>query len=256
MRIVLIGGGNVASSLVEVLKPVQCYVRREARIAEMKKRYGGEYVSSPDRIEPSADVYILAVTDSAIGSVSSELFERVGSRPLVVHTSGSTTMDAIDNRFVNRGVFYPLQTISTGVKVDYKSVPMLLEASNEASRKAIYKLACEVSDVVRFMDGKQREIVHLSAVFACNFTHHLLALSQEMMAENGLDFELLHPLIYHSISSSLYSRGNDLYALQTGPAVREDQVTLEKHLARLEPCGKLRDIYALLSESIREKAKH
>ena len=88
-----------------------------------------------------ADIYIIAVTDDAIGLISSQLpFEN----RMVVHTSGSVSMEAIDAK--NRqGVFYPLQTFSKNKPVDFTNIPICIETQHESDDDLLEKTARSIS---------------------------------------------------------------------------------------------------------------
>ena len=90
-------------------------------------------------------------------------------------------------------------------------------------------------------------MLHLAAVFICNFTNHMLTAGMEVAEKAGVPFEILYPLLQETVSKAL-SIGPD--KSQTGPAVRNDQNTIEKHLELLSFSPDLQNIYREITISI------
>jgi predicted short-subunit dehydrogenase-like oxidoreductase (DUF2520 family) len=146
------------------------------------------------------------------------------------------------------GVFYPLQTFSRERKVNFKTVPICIEAGQREDLAMLERLASTLTDKVYKISSEERKALHLAAVFANNFTNHMYAIANDICLENGLPFEILYPLIEESGKkvTSLAA-----YDAQTGPARRNDQETIKRHLGLLkDPLRK--EIYSILSKSIGE----
>ncbi|HEY0899012.1 MAG TPA: DUF2520 domain-containing protein, partial [Sphingobacteriaceae bacterium] len=105
----------------------------------------------------------------------------------------------------------------------------------------------KISQKVVFMDSVQRRALHVAAVFACNFTNHLYALASGILQKNELDFDLLRPLIRETAEKVQTFLPEEV---QTGPAVRGDQQTMNKHLELLQDNPELLELYRKLSQSI------
>jgi predicted short-subunit dehydrogenase-like oxidoreductase (DUF2520 family) len=150
----------------------------------------------------------------------------------------------------NIGVLYPLQTFTKEQKIDFKEIPFFIESENEDTEKVVMAMARAISKKVYKISSAERKALHVAAVFASNFTNHMLAISQEIMEDNDMDFELLKPLIVETINKSL-AIGPD--HAQTGPAKRGDLKILDKHIAFLQGDKKLEQIYKLLSQHILDK---
>ena len=108
------------------------------------------------------------------------------------------------------------------------------------------------NDFISFIDAIEHNIrwrlgFHLAAVFCNNFVNHLYALAERFCRTEEIDFNLLLPLIKETAL-----RVNDLSpsVAQTGPAIRQDTDTIEKHLTLLKNYPQLTRIYTLLTESI------
>jgi predicted short-subunit dehydrogenase-like oxidoreductase (DUF2520 family) len=194
-----------------------------------------------------ADVYIICVSDSAISSVSSQLlFEN----RLVVHTSGSSDLNLLDSKN-NKGVFYPLQTFTKNKAVDFSEIPICLEAENVSDYNFLEKVAKSISKNIYDISSEQRKALHVSAVFVCNFTNHLYTIGNTICEENNIPFEILQPLIEETAEKIKSLSPSDA---QTGPAVRNDQKTIEKHIDFLKNENQ-KEIYKILTKSIQNGEK-
>lgn len=188
------------------------------------------------------DIIILAVSDDAVADVAKTLLD---TSALVVHTSGSVPMKALD-RFKNHGVLYPLQTFTKNRELDISAVPFCLEANTAENQDLLYRFAQIFSQKVVNMTTEERAALHLSAVMANNFCNHLLALTEAFCKENNVPFYLLRNLMAETVAKA-FEIGPT--AAQTGPAKRGDYKTLEKHLKILEK-NPLENIYKLMTNNI------
>jgi len=249
MRITIIGSGNVATHLAAAFKNaghviVQVYSRTMQNAALLAYHIKAEPVNDLNDINPNTDIFIIAVKDDAIGPVAEQL---AAHNKLVVHTSGAAGLYALTAFTDNAGVFYPLQTFSKTKEVDFFKVPLCIEGADENITIQLTELARTVSNNVYQVDSQQRKILHLAAVFACNFPNYLYAVAQQLLAEKGLDFDMLRPLILETAEKVQSRFPADV---QTGPAIRNDQSTMDFHLQLLEGREQLKYIYSLLSQGI------
>lgn len=168
---------------------------------------------------------------------------------IIAHTSGSTPIDVISKYCDNKcGIFYPFQTFSFGRIVAFNGIPLCIEASDKETQNTLFALANSIEANPIEMDTDRRKWLHLSGVFACNFTNHMLALSHLIATENEIDSALLKPLILETVQKALEGNPADY---QTGPAIRGDSDTLKRHYVMLSQIDEeLRDLYILLSSSI------
>ena len=249
MDIVLLGSGRVATQLGRAFKMagqtiVQVWSRNLEHAKELADTVASEAISDLDDINRSADLYIIAVKDSAILELASAL--DIGDN-LIVHTSGSTSIQALDGVSSHTGVFYPLQTFSKNKAVDFRSVPIAIEASNPEDLAAIRAIADRLSERVTELDSAQRKALHVAAVFACNFTNHLMAISQQLLKSENLDFDLLRPLIAETAGKV---QQYDPETVQTGPAIRGESEIIHAHLEMLQENPEWHELYKQLSQSI------
>lgn len=250
MDIVLLGSGNVATSLAKALKNagerlLQVYSPNIEHAVFLAKQVGAEGISNLSEVVRDADLYIISVKDDAIEQVAQSLTEVSG---LVVHTSGTTDIKSLAGHLKRVGVFYPLQTFSKSRLVSLDDVPLCLESSSDDDLGILITLAERLSSRVYQLNGEKRKVLHLSAVFACNFPNHLYALAAEVLQQSGLDFDIMRPLIRETADKVMVNMPLDM---QTGPSVRKDESTVNKHLSMLNNLPHLQEIYQTLSNSIK-----
>lgn len=254
-KAVIIGAGNVATHLGPALqesgiKIMQVFSRTKASAEILAQKIRCEYTTDVKKIQEGADIYFFSLSDSALLTIL-EKFPYKGA--LCVHTSGSLSIDIFkDAGFASAGVFYPLQTFSKNIRPDFQKVPICIEANNLEQLAKLEKIASAVSPDVRQINSAQRELLHLAAVFACNFTNHMLAISHEILTMNQLPPDILHPLIDETIRKA---RQQNPSAVQTGPAIRKDHEIMEKHIKQLSALPDYRKIYTFISESIIAKSE-
>lgn len=249
IRIVIVGSGNVAEALCRAIpaaggEVAQVFVRNPERGPALASLAGCGWESDPRKLA-AADLYLLAVSDRAIREVSDTLDFGGG---LVAHTSGSADLTELSSNINRRGVFYPLQTFTAGRAVDFGEIPLFIEAEQEADYPVLEELARALSGSVTRSDSLLRRKMHVGAVFVCNFVNDLYAAGEQWMRANGMDFAVLKALIAETTRKML-DGGSPLNG-QTGPAVREDWPTIEKHLELLENYPDLKNIYEVLTEHI------
>lgn len=251
-KIAILGTGNVAWHLAPALEEAghtltEVYGRDLEKAASITARlYTAEPKDDLDFSESEAEIFILAVNDQAISTLADEVILPEGS--ILVHTSGSVPLDVLGYSSASyTGIFYPLQTFSKDRALDFVDVPFLLESDDQTTLQKLKKLAKSLSPQTYVVKSKDRKALHVAAVFASNFTNHMLRLSEEIMARQGLDYEMLKPLIIETISKSLEIGAK---RAQTGPAIRSDFNTLDTHYQFLNYNEQVAEIYRLISQDI------
>lgn len=245
ITVIILGSGNVAKHLYTAFDNkksvtiLQCYNRKG--IAIHKNQEKQNIISNLDDLI-EADVYIIAVTDNAIDEVSNHLPFK---NKLVVHTSGSVSMVSMSDSN-HRGVFYPLQTFSAEKEVTYSDVPFCIEAERKTDTLLLKNLAATLSKKTYDISSEQRSILHVAAVFVNNFTNYMFSVGNEICTENKIPFEILHPLIQET-ANKIKNLNPD--SAQTGPAIRNDTETIERHLKILKNDSQ-KELYTMLTKAI------
>jgi predicted short-subunit dehydrogenase-like oxidoreductase (DUF2520 family) len=250
MKVVCIGSGNVATRLCIALKKsgaelLQIWSKQPENAAALAAVVDAEAISVISQVVRSADLYVIAVKDDFIPEMVDAL---TGVNGLVVHTSGATDINILSS-FKLHGVLYPLQTFSKTRPVTFQEVPLCLEAVDIPVMDQLKRIANLLGGPVYEVDSKKRKILHLSAVFACNFVNHLYGIGHDILNKHNLDFEMIRPLI---METAIKVQQDFPSNVQTGPAVRDDEQTMSKHLGLLEDEPQLQEIYRLLSKSIKK----
>jgi len=249
MRITIIGSGNVATHLAAAFKNaghqiVQVYSRDAQHAALLAYHVKADAINNLQRIDPETDLFVVAVKDDAIVPIARELAK---FKKLTVHTSGATDLATLAAIIPEAGVFYPLQTFSKEKEIDFWSVPLCIEGADEGTMVKLEHLARTISNNVYRINSQQRKVLHLAAVFACNFPNYLYDVARNLLAQSDMNFEMLRPLILETAEKVQHNLPADV---QTGPAVREDELTMANHLQMLKDKPQLKTIYELLSQGI------
>jgi predicted short-subunit dehydrogenase-like oxidoreductase (DUF2520 family) len=252
MELVIVGSGNIATHFGRRLHLAghtisQIAGRDKVRTQFLADKLNAQPVFDFHDIKPNCDGYMIAVSDDSIETVSRSLGIVNG---IVFHTSGATSMRVLDRNSQNTGVIYPLQTFSAETDYPAESFPVLFESSNDLTYNTLRKLASSFSNDIRICDFESRIFMHVAAVFANNFTNHLMTISGEIAEKSGFTFELLKPLIQETFKKAINSNPA---SAQTGPAVRNDFSIMKKHADLLAFNPQYKDIYTLLSNSINQK---
>lgn len=254
IKVSIIGAGNVAQHLITTFQDlekvgtevelVQVFSRKRESLAHLLPF---EQITTNFNDLQEADVYLIAVSDDAIEGVSEQLPFK---NRLVVHTSGSMPFSIINDNN-RKGVFYPLQSFTKGKAVDFKNIPICLEAENPTDYQVLDKVAKTISDKVYAINSDQRKALHVAAVFVNNFTNHLFAIGNDICQKNQIPFDILKPLMEETVQKLQTLSPNEA---QTGPAIRHDEKTLAAHKAFLDNENQLK-IYKTLTQSIQEHGK-
>lgn len=254
IKIGIIGSGNVAQNLIlEFQKSINngaeieitsVFSRNNKALSNLLD--SSLICSNWDNLN-EADLYIIAISDSAIAEVSGEIPFK---NKLVVHTSGAVSINAINSKN-RKGVFYPVQTFSKNIPVDFNTIPICIESEEEKDLILLKKIANLISNSVFEINSKQRKALHVAAVFVNNFTNNLYKIGNDICKVNSIPFEILHPLIKETANKINQLSPEDA---QTGPAKRNDLETINSHLDFLSD-GNQKNIYKILTQSIQNNGK-
>lgn len=248
-NIVLIGAGNVATNIGYAFREaglniLQVYNRTPQLSQSLAEKLDSVPVTEIDSITTNADLYLFAVSDDAIGRVALKVMLQ---GQFVVHTSGSVSMDVLKQASERRGVLYPLQTFSKSRRIDPGNIPFCIEASNELDLKQLKSLAGKISNKVFLIDSEKRKVLHLAAVFACNFPNYMYYIAERIITGTGLDFDMLRPLIAETAAKVMDTGPAHV---QTGPARRKDEKIMAQHLKLLGENEAWKNLYKSISNEI------
>ncbi|MBX2900971.1 MAG: DUF2520 domain-containing protein [Cyclobacteriaceae bacterium] len=247
-----IGSGNLAWHLAPafdnagfVVKEVYSPNPQHAE-ALTERLYQAEVKATLDFSTSTSSIFILAVRDEAIAQVAREII--LPDEAVLIHTSGSVPITELQYAATPHvGVLYPLQTFSKERKVDFSSIPLFVETVTDEAATVVLALSKALSKQVRKITSEERKALHVAAVFASNFTNHMLTLARQVMQQNSLEFNWLKPLITETLNKSLTIGPHHA---QTGPAKRGDLEILDNHLQFLSEDERATEIYRIISQHI------
>lgn len=246
----IIGSGNVAQHLIQAfskspeIELFQVFSREQKSVSHL---LDSNQITDDLNTLKAADLYVIAVSDAAIATVSSQLPFK---NRLVVHTSGS--LDLAELADANRkGVFYPLQTFTKNKTVDFSVVPICLESEHPEDFDLLEKVAKSITNITYKLNTEQRKAIHVAAVFVNNFVNHLYQIGNQICTENQISFDILKPLIEETAQKVMTLSPNEA---QTGPAKRKDNITLDSHVSFLSDVNQ-KNIYKILTQSIQNNGQ-
>jgi predicted short-subunit dehydrogenase-like oxidoreductase (DUF2520 family) len=251
MRVVIIGSGNVASVMGRLIKRngheiVQVISRNAANAKVLADELQCAFSDNNNAVEMNAEIYLVSVNDGALYELNKSF--HLGQK-LILHTAGSVPMDILKDISLNYGVLYPLQSLRK--EMDYHTdIPFLIDGNTEETITLIEDFARTLSGTVAKAGDEERLKLHVAAVVVSNFTNHLYALAEDFCAKENIDFKLLVPLIRETAQRV---ETHSPASVQTGPALRNDIFTLDKHLRLLANHPKLKYIYLKLTDSIMKR---
>lgn len=250
----MIGAGNVATHMARALHAAGHRIITVFSVTGSSAKLLAESVSAAwttnlEALPEEADAFIISVRDNALEEVVNALKVRKG---MVMHTTGSVGIDIFKGKFKDYGVLYPFQTFRKEQEMVFDAVPMLIEANSRSGYETIREIAESISVHVREFSSDQRMNLHLTAAFACNFTNYMVSIAEAILEEHQIDRSLLQPLIDETFRK--FALG-PAAPNQTGPAVRGDTKTVEKHTDLLKNHPEWQKLYIFMSQLIRQDDK-
>ncbi|RMG76424.1 MAG: DUF2520 domain-containing protein [Bacteroidetes bacterium] len=247
MKISFIGAGNVAHHLAKRFtlaghEIYQVLSASSSSSVQFCKEFGGKAIQNLAQLK-ECDFLLICVPDQKIAEVASGISLR---NTTVLHTSGTVSMSVFQNMPYPYGVFYPLQTLNKNTLQEDITIPVCVEGKNPEIAQKIHHLAQQISPQVEHVNSEERQILHLAAVFANNFTNYMLNTAYQIAGEEKK--ALLKPLILQTFTNALKHSPKDV---QTGPAVRKDFETIAKHCELLEKNNpRYLKLYNLVTQTI------
>ena len=247
MRVGIIGTGKVAHQLAYAIHASEeadliCVIGRKASKAkQIIEKTSCIFLTDYSEI-PKTDLLIIAIKDDAIEELSTEL---PATDALLVHTSGIKDLNVL-KKHERRGILYPLYSFYSTEKISLKGVPFLVESNSAEDAKLLQTFAHQLSGNSHEISAKEKEQLHVAAVFANNFTNHMMTRAFDLLDVKSLDKEILLPIIKQSCLNWMEGNAKNH---QSGPALRNDKQTLKTHLEKLND-KQSKELYTLISESI------
>jgi len=250
--ITLIGSGNVATHLAIALYKngfviQNIFSRKYHRAKSLAEKVNAEPTTSYKNIKGDSDIYIIAVRDDAIESVVLELKNNLPSSSFVVHTSGVKSSKVIAEHFSRFGICYPLQSFSKEKEIDFANAPFCLFANQKKDLKFLCTMIKKIGAPTYEVNDRERAKLHVAAVFANNFTNLMYTIAYDIAERENIDFNILKPLILETAQKVQQHRPEEM---QTGPAIRKDSATIQKHATILQKYPRYKEIYNILTQEL------
>ncbi len=245
-----IGSGNVATNLAIALNAngftidtILSQTLQNATVLAAKVNAKG--TDELNQLDQTSDLYIISLKDDVIGTFLKglNLYNR-----LLVHTSGSYETTKLTKFSTKTGSFYPLQTFNKDISVDLSTIPIIIESENSEVIEALLSVAKRLTKKTHILNASQKKALHISAIGINNFTHFILSKSKQYCESNNLTFNLLKPLLKHTVES--FSNEEMPLQKQTGPARRGDVAIINKHIESLTSDKEFQAMYKDLSQYI------
>ncbi len=251
-RVVVIGSGNVAYHLARVFamsdscELVQVVSRSKVEGQKLSASCGAAWGAIDGEII-AADYYILALRDDVVVDIADWLMPKFASGSIVCHTSGSLPLIVCKRGDIFSARFYPLQTFTRGVTVDFKNITIFIESKSVISSKKLVALSRYIAMQGVEVEDKTLKTIHLAATFANNFTNRMYHHAQLIVESAGVSMEVLYPLIEEGVRKLVVSKLSPR-ELQTGAAARGDSNIINEHRALLE--GSNLELYDVITKDI------
>ena len=252
MKIGVVGAGRLLNHLVPALhhkgfRVQQVWNRDRQKGQALAHDVGTQLIPDLQSFNPFLNLIIIGVSDHAIADVACEI--PPGSYT-ICHTSGASELDVLGNH-LKKGILYPLQTFSPDRFIDIRNIPFLVHGNDDFTNELLFELAKTLSRKVYCPPKEEWVVLHMAAVFASNFTNHLIGMGHEILGKTSMPYEMLEPLIKETVAKAL---SHDPYRVQTGPAIRRDKATMKKHIDLLDRKTE-KKLYELISKNIQEKSE-
>lgn len=248
MKIVLIGSGNVATVLGRLIvqkgHSVKQVISQDINNAQkLAAELQASYADTSATVDMDSDLVIISISDSNLEFILSEFKD---NRKPVVHTAGGVSKEVLQKYSDNYGVLYPVQSLRREMK-EIPRIPFLIDGSSEEMTRFVENFAKTISDEVNRANDEERIRLHLAAVIVCNFTNYMYSIAEDYCKNEKVDFNILKPLIMETAQRVMEHSPSEV---QTGPAIRKDIQTMDKHLRLLVKYPKLRTTYLRITDSI------
>ncbi|MBL7735626.1 MAG: DUF2520 domain-containing protein [Chitinophagaceae bacterium] len=256
MQIVLLGTGNVAVVLGRLIANsehsiTQVYGRNRdnARLlAEELSAISGSpvaFTAETKSLDLSAGLYLVAVSDSALIDIKNWLKL---DKQLVAHTAGGVSQNVLKTVSANYGIFYPLQSLRKEM-TRIPHIPFLVDGNTPENLATLFDLAKDLSPDTSMADDTARLKLHVGAIIVNNFTNYLFTLAEDYCRQEDIPFNTLKPLIREVAERIDHASPG---TLQTGPAIRNDEGTIQKHKEMLRSYPALFHLYDEITRSIQQ----
>jgi predicted short-subunit dehydrogenase-like oxidoreductase (DUF2520 family) len=265
VKIGIIGAGKVGISIGYVLKQKGMDIAAVSDTFEVPintaKTYLGDdvlYTNNNVEVVEASDIIAVTTQDRIIKEVAIEITEKMEKLDgrLFFHTSGAhpaTLLSPLETKGARLGALHPLQTfpdIESAINV-LPGTYIFIEG-DEDSIEVLRKIATALGSGCVRLEGEQKLLYHLCAVFVCNLLCALLYTGEDIMNKIGIELQPFFPIIKATLNN--IEKKGPLASL-TGPIVRGDVETVLSHFEAMEDMELYKKVYKSLSLVALDMAK-
>ena len=245
--IALIGPGRLGQAVTALLRqkgyPITAIVGRDRERTHTAARFiGAELMATTDLHRcTAATIIIIATPDDQLAATALQLQQQVKLRPdaMLVHCSGMHPAAILKQDPATTQLtlaMHPLQTFASGEQ-GIKSLPGCF-FSLEGEQKAIERgqqLVTDLGGEAFTIEAQSKVLYHAAACMVSNFVTTILDSAGQVLSscnpEQQIPLKVLGPLVRTAVENSL-TLGTE--AALTGPIVRGDSGTIERHMEQLQ----------------------
>ena len=240
----IIGAGRVGGALARALHACgyrigAVYSRSETYATELANSVGAENVETAAAVVDKARLIILTVSDVAIQDVCAQLATRDLTNRAVIHTSGATSVSALDAARA-RGAFigglHPVWPVAHGDRPMPPGAVFGIEAAETLLRDWLQDLVNALGGKAFWLPtGIDRVYYHAATVLLSNYLVTLFAEASHLWIELGIDAEATREGLIGMLRATVENLAhNTPEVVLTGPIVRGDTDTVRGHLTTFD----------------------
>lgn len=234
----LLGAGRVGTAVAELLRraghePRAIWSRSDASATRAAGLLSAPAVGLGDL--PEVDVVLIGVSDPAIESVVAAVAGRLRADTVVVHFAGSLGPEVLRPAGGQAAALHPVQAcpdVATAIaRLPGSAWGVTTDSGLEDWAGGLIERDLGGRPVP--VAAEDRALWHAAAVMTSNGVAALLAIGESLMAAIGIDRpeQVLGPLARGTIQNAIEGGGGG--PTLTGPVVRDERVTIERHLTAL-----------------------
>jgi predicted short-subunit dehydrogenase-like oxidoreductase (DUF2520 family) len=254
-------GTTLAAKLLRAGVPVAGLHGRKRDLSEPASALAGVLGSTGElpEIVASSDVVVISVRDTRIPEIAQRLVDEKRLRPqqVVLHTSGNRPaaemLSAARPHVRGVGTLHPLIAVTEapGTLESLRGAAFGVEGDEPARRLALR--------LVRLMGGRplplaaeSMALYHAAAVMASNYLVALADIARSTLVAAGVPESDALPALLPLMTSAVRNVAEvGLPSAMTGPVVRGDVVSIERHIAALQAkAPETLDLYRRLGREV------
>jgi len=257
--VAIIGAGRLGASLGYALRTkgykIKAFSCRKMSSARSSEKIIGGGQPSTDTVDTARQgkLVFLCLPDKAIEPVSRYLYQSTldWSKKYVFHTSGllsSSLLRTLKRKGAFTASFHPIQSFAqkTADLKQFEGIYYGLEGCPEALLLA-QKIVRHLGGHALLIKPKDKPLYHAACSMASNLFVVLVETASSLLKKTGLEEDpsrILFPLVQGTLHNV---KKLDISAALTGPVVRGDRASIERHLRALRAFPNHRRIYTTLA---------